>query len=190
MLALLICFLPIGSGAASGLWSAVADDWHASAGTVALVTGVVGGLVSAVGCVVGGYVCDRMDRKASYALYGFMLALCAVGMAAAPRTEAMYIVYTTAYAFVSGLSYAAFSAVVLEAIGQGAAATKYSLLASLANMPIAYMTLVDGWAQGRFGSGGMLYTEAALGVVGVLLFMAIAVGTRRTVRADPARRPA
>jgi hypothetical protein len=42
-LALLIVFLPIGSGAASNLWAAVADDWHASANTVALVTGVVGG---------------------------------------------------------------------------------------------------------------------------------------------------
>src|SRR5450631_3946111 len=29
ILALLICFLPIGSGAASNLWAAVADDWHA-----------------------------------------------------------------------------------------------------------------------------------------------------------------
>ena len=35
-LALLICFVPIGSGAASNLWAAVADDWHATAGTVAL----------------------------------------------------------------------------------------------------------------------------------------------------------
>jgi PAT family beta-lactamase induction signal transducer AmpG len=42
-LALLICFLPIGSGAASNLWSAVADDWHASANTVALaVTAAIG----------------------------------------------------------------------------------------------------------------------------------------------------
>jgi len=48
-IALVLCFLPIGSGAASGLWAAVADDWKASANTVALVTGVVGGLVSAAG---------------------------------------------------------------------------------------------------------------------------------------------
>ena len=45
-LALLIVFLPIGTGAASNLWAAVADDWHASANTVALVTGVLGGVVS------------------------------------------------------------------------------------------------------------------------------------------------
>jgi hypothetical protein len=62
-LALLICLLPIGSGAASNLWSAVAGDWHAGADTVALVNGVLGGMVSAVGCVAGGYLCDQVDAN-------------------------------------------------------------------------------------------------------------------------------
>ena len=105
------------SGAASGLWSAVADDWHASADTVALVTGVLGGIVSAVGCLVGGWLCDRMNRKTAYALYGVLQALCAVAMALAPRTEPMYIVFTTIYAFITGLTYAGFTAFVLEAMG-------------------------------------------------------------------------
>ena len=179
ILALLICFLPIGTGAVSGLWSAVADDWHASADTVALVTGVFGGIVSAVGCLVGGYLCDRMDRKTGYALYGLVQAVCAVAMAIAPRTETMYIAFTTLYAFTSGLTYAAFSAVVLEAIGLGAAATKYNLYASLSNMPIAYMTLVAGWAHTRWGSSGMLVTEAVTCAAGILVFIAIAVATRR-----------
>ena len=100
ILALLICFLPIGTGAVSDLWSAVADDWHASADTVALVTGVLGGIVSAVGCLVGGYCCDRMDRKTAYALYGLLQAVCAIAMAIAPRTEPMYVVFTPVYAFI------------------------------------------------------------------------------------------
>ena len=178
-LALLICFLPIGTGAVSGLWSAVADDWHASADTVALVTGVLGGIVSAIGCLVGGYLCDRMDRKTAYALYGLLQAVCAIGMAIAPRTEPMYIVFTTVYAFISGLTYAGFSAVVLDAIGLGAAATKYNLFASLSNMPIAYMTLVAGWAHTRWGPTGMLVSEAVICVAGILVFMTIAVATRR-----------
>ena len=63
ILSLVLCVLPIGSGAAAGLWSAVAGDWQASAGTVALVTGVLGGVVSAVGCLLGGWFCDRMHRR-------------------------------------------------------------------------------------------------------------------------------
>ena len=183
-LALLICFLPIGSGAASNLWAAVADDWHATAGTVALVTGVLNGIVSAIGCLAGGYGSDRLDRKTAYGLYGLLMAACAVAMALAPRTESMYIVFTLIYAFIQGLTYAGFTAVVLEAMGLGAAATKYNVFASLSNMPIAYMTVIDGWAHERWGASGLLNTEAAIGVIGIIAFVAIALGTMR--RPSPA----
>jgi predicted MFS family arabinose efflux permease len=179
ILALLICFLPIGSGAASNLWAAVADDWHASANTVALATGVFSGIVSALGCLAGGYGSDRMDRKTSYALYGLLMAMCTVAMAIAPRTEAMYVVFTLIYAFIQGLTYAGFTAVVLETIGLGAAATKFNVYASLSNMPIAYMTLVDGWAHTRWGAAGLLNVEAAIGVLGIIVFVAVAMALPR-----------
>ena len=173
LLALILCFLPIGSGAASNLWSAVADDWRASADAVALVNGVLGGVVSAIGCLAGGWICDRMNRKGAYALYGVLQGVCAVAMAVAPRTEAMYIVFTLVYAFVTGLTYAGFSAFVLEAMGAGAAATKYNVFASLSNIPIYYVTRLDGWAHARWGSGGMLYSDAIAGVAGLLLFAGV-----------------
>jgi PAT family beta-lactamase induction signal transducer AmpG len=179
ILALLICFLPIGSGAASNLWAAVADDWHASANTVALATGVFSGIVSALGCLAGGYGSDRMDRKTAYALYGLLMAMCTVAMAIAPRTEAMYVVFTMMYAFIQGLTYAGFTAVVLETIGLGAAATKFNVYASLSNMPIAYMTLIDGWAHTRWGAGGLLNVEAAIGVLGIVVFVAVAMALPR-----------
>jgi predicted MFS family arabinose efflux permease len=179
-LALLICFLPIGTGAATNLWSAISADWRASADTVALVTGALGGIASAIGCLAGGYLCDRMDRKRAYLVFGLLQALCAVAMALAPRTEAMYIVFVSVYWFITGLTYAAFAAVVLEAIGLGAAATKYNVFASLSNTPIAYMTLVDGWAHTRWGVAEMLDAEAAVGTAAILVFMASdAVANRR-----------
>jgi PAT family beta-lactamase induction signal transducer AmpG len=185
ILALLICFLPIGSGAASNLWAAVADDWHASANTVALVTGVLNGIVSALGCLLGGYGADRMDRKTAYALYGLLMAMCAVAMALAPRTEAMYVVFTLMYALIQGLTYAGFTAVVLETIGLGAAATKYNVYASLSNMPIAYMTLVDGWAHTRWDAAGLLNIEAAIGVLGIIVFVAVAMALPRRPLSAP-----
>ena len=172
-IALFLCFMPIGSGAASGLWSAVAGDWNASANTVALVTGVINGLVAAVGCITGGWVCDRMHRWTAYAIFGVLQALCAVAMALAPQTESMYVLFTLLYAFIIGLTYAGFSAFVLEAMGKGAAATKYSLFASLSNMPIAYMTAINGWAYQHWGSIGMLYTEASVGLLGLVVFLLV-----------------
>jgi MFS family permease len=58
-LALILMILPIASGAAP--WSAIAGEWGAGADLVALVNGVVGGLASAAGALVGGYVCDRLS---------------------------------------------------------------------------------------------------------------------------------
>jgi MFS transporter, PAT family, beta-lactamase induction signal transducer AmpG len=182
-LALFLCILPIGSGAAGGLWSAVADDWHASANTVAVVTGVLGGVVSAIGCLLGGWICDHMNRKTAYVLYGILQALCAVAMATAPRTESTYIIFTTLYALITGLTYAGFTAFVLEAMGLGAAATKYNVFASLSNTPIYYMTRIDGWAHTRWGPGGMLHLEAAFGLAGLVVFLGLLAVLARRDRA-------
>ena len=173
VLALVLCVLPIGTGAASGLWSAVAGEWRASADTVALVSGVLGGIIYAAGCLMGGWLCDRMDRKTAYVWFGIFQAAAAVAMALLPRNPAMFVLWSSVYAFITGFTYAAFSAFVLEAIGRGAAATKYSALASLSNVPIYYMTNVDGWAHDLWGSNGMLFTEAVLGVVGAVIFVAL-----------------
>ena len=179
ILALLICLLPIGTGAAQNLWSPIAGEWHASADVVAFVTGAMSGLISAAGCLAGGWLCDRIDRKAAYCLFGFLSCAVAVGMALCPRSSGQYIFWTSAYAFVVGLCYAAYCAVVLEAIGKTAAATKFSFLSAVSNTPIMLMTFVDGWAQGKWGTNGMLWTEAWIGVGGLVVFAAVAATTKR-----------
>src|SRR5205823_10773937 len=70
----------------------------------------------------------------------------------------------------------------LEAIGLGAAATKYNLFASLSNIPIGYMTLVDGWAHTQGGAGAMLEAEAAICLTGIVVFMAAAAVANKTSR--------
>ena len=173
-LAVILCFLPLGTGAASNLWSAVAGDWNASADTVAFVTGVMSGIITAVGCLIGGWICDRMDRKIAYIIFGLLQVICAVVMAFAPHTEIMYAILTSFYAITIGLSYAGFSAFVFEAIGKGAAATKFTLYASLSNFPIYYMTIVNGWSHTHYGPEGMLNIEAAFGMAGIILFFILA----------------
>lgn len=173
ILAMLLAFLTIGTGAAQNLWSAVAIDWHTSADTVALVTGAIGGLLSALGCLIGGWICDRIKRQSAYLLFGLMGAFCTVGMAYCPKTELMYIIWTSVYALSMGLSYAACSAFILEAIGKGAAATKYNIYASLSNAPVYLMIFIEGWAHSRWGSTGMLNIEAAFGVLAIILFLTV-----------------
>jgi MFS family permease len=171
-LALILCFLPIGTGAV--VFASIAGEWGAPANTVALVTGVLGGVISAAGCMIGGWVCDRMDRKAAYVWFGILQAASGVAMGLLPRSQVMFVAWVSVYLFTCGLTYAAFSAFVLEAIGKGAAATKYNALASLSNVPIYYMTNIDGWAHDRWNSTGMFFTESGLALISAVVFVALA----------------
>jgi hypothetical protein len=47
------------------------------------------------------------------------------------------------------------------------------------------MTTIDGHAQGRWGSGGMLYTEAAFCACAVLVFAATVLFSRPRLRVAP-----
>ena len=72
-------------------------------------------------------------------------------MALSPATVTMYVVWNMTYAFGVGLSYAAFTAVVLSAMGAGSGATKYNMYASLANFPIWWLGLLLGVRGGALG---------------------------------------
>lgn len=177
-LTMILCFLPIGSGAASNLWSSISKDWNASPDSVALAVGVVGGVASAIGSLLGGWIADRMDRKKAYILFGLLEGVCALVMAVSPRTEAMFIVWTSIYAITVGLAYAGFSAFVLEAIGKIGAATKYNVFAALSNIPIYLMIFVDEWAHGKWSSTGILIAETIMPILGAVLFIVVFILNR------------
>ena len=156
---------PIGAGAANNLWSAVAEEWHVSANTVALVTGAAGACVAAAGCAIGGWWADRMDRRVVYLAGGGILALVGTVLAMTPRTPLLFTTGTLSYTMTVGICNAAFSALLLSTIGRGAAASKCAIIGSMANVPISYMTAFDGWVHDRWGSLVMLVTEAAICVL-------------------------
>ena len=178
IIGLTICFLPIGSAAAQNLFSAIANRWQASGTVVAITTGMVGGLVALVGCLAGGWVSDKLGRRMAYALSGAFLGIVAIGMGLAPRNEITYAVFTLAYTFGGGISYACFTGLVLDIIGKGAVATKYNALASLSNIPIWYMTLVNGWASDNHGAVNMLFTDAGSEFAGILVLLIVIVIVR------------
>jgi ABC-type tungstate transport system substrate-binding protein len=85
-----------------------------------------------------------------------------------------YVVWSMIYATGVGLAYAAFTAVVLDGMGPGSGATKYNIFASLANFPLWWVGLLLGYVAEKGGPDGaptMLFTEAALGVAGVAVFV-------------------
>jgi hypothetical protein len=172
-LAAVLCFVPLGTGAASGVLAqaSVAAQWGAGEREVALVQGLLTGFVAMAGCLAGGFACSRwLGGRAAYAAFGTAMALSTAIAAVLPATVGVFVGFNLVYAFITGLSYAAFSAFVLDAIGAGHAATKYNGFASLSNAPIWYTGLLLARAETTWGPRGMLLAESALGVVGLALF--------------------
>jgi MFS transporter, PAT family, beta-lactamase induction signal transducer AmpG len=172
LLAAVLCVLPVGTGAAQGTLTQakVAAFWGAGANQVALMQGLFAGLITAVGCFAGGYLCQRLHPRIAYSGIGLALAAVAVLMGVCPSTVSMYVVWSLVYAFAVGLAYAAFTALVLASIGKGSAATKYNVFASLANFPLWWLGLLLGVAADKWGARAMLLTEATFGVAGVIVF--------------------
>ncbi len=181
-LALLVLFLPIGSAGAAALFSVVSNDWHASVSAVELASGTLSGVISLLGCLAGGYCSDLIDRKLAYVAYGLLLGICALAMALATHSQANYVLFVLLYNFISGLCYAGFSAVTLEAIGGGAAATKYNVFACLANIPTAYLTAIEGWARTHHGVNAFLYVDFAAPIVGAVIFGVVMAMVARRIR--------
>ena len=182
-----LCVIPVGTGAASAVLTQaeIAAHWGAGAETVEWVQGLLAGLVSMAGCITGGYGCNRWGSRRAYIGYGLVMAGVALAMAYLPATLPVYIGGNMAYSFTTGLTYAAFTGFVLDAIGAGNAATKYNGFASLSNSPIWYMGLVLAAVDTRFGHRNMLVVEAACAVAGVLVFM-VAANVHRLRRPVPA----
>jgi PAT family beta-lactamase induction signal transducer AmpG len=173
IIAVVLSLLPIGSGGAQGMFVAMAGDWRASDELVAFANGLVTGVAAIFGSLLGGKLSDRMDRRAAYAVCGVLLALVAFGMALGPRTPWAYAVGVIAYNIGLGLCYATFTGFVLDIIGREAGATKYNVFASLANMPIFWMTRIDGQVAEQHGRTMMLWVDGLAGVAGAVVLLVI-----------------
>lgn len=170
---LLICALPLCTGAVGGLFGALAKDYGASAGQVALVTGALASTGSAIGAFLGGALADRMERRRAYLLTGLLLAGCSLGMGLSPARPGYLIGWGVLFAIGSGVAYATFYSFVFEMIAPGAATTMYGLLAAGSNLAIAYVTFLDGQFYRLGGRRGLLLGDAALGLVGVACVAAL-----------------
>lgn len=175
---LMFLLSPVGSAAVVNLISGMGPDYQASGDIVLWVTGIGGGLLSALGCFLGGFAADKIGRMFSYAMTGGLAAIFGLYLGFAPPTPFTYAVGYSGYAVAAGFGYAVFTAMVLDILGsrKHAAASGYAILNSAGNFPIEYMTWFIGLAYARWGLKGLMTVDAvANGGFGIaLLFIALA----------------
>src|SRR5262249_21010260 len=148
--------------AVANLISGLGPDYHAPDVEVLWISGIAGGLVTALGSFLGGFISDRMNRMTAYALAGALAAVFALYLGAAPATPWTYGLGYSGYAIAAGFGYAVFTALLLEVLGRRphAAGTSYSLLVASGNLPILYMTWLDGVGYKRWGVKGLMGVDA------------------------------
>ena len=179
-IALILAILPIGTGAAMFLFSAIAQEFNASADVVSSVLGLGGGVAIVAGCFAGGRLADRVPKPTAYAVScGLGLVACVV-IAMSPRTSTGYAVSTLFYTFTLGMVTASFTGLVLAIIGETAAATKINLFFALNTLFSLLMLRAVGWAHDAWSTSGMLYTEALAGVAALVIFVVLARHVRGT----------
>jgi len=184
-IALILAILPIGTGAAMFLFSAIGSEFHASADVVSSVLGIGGGLAIVAGCFAGGRLADRIPKPAAYAIACGLGLIACIMISFSPRTSAGYAASTLFYTFALGMATASFTGLVLSIIGDTAAATKINLFFALNTLFSLGMLRVAGWAHDAWSTDAMLFAEAITGAAALALFAFLA---RRVRGAVPAAR--
>jgi MFS family permease len=181
--ALLLLVSPVGTAAAQSLFAAMAREYHVGERGVLLLNGILGGVLTMVGAFAAVIVPAHWDRRIAYAGAGLVCAVSGVFLVFAPMTPWAYYAGVALYMFSSGACYAFFLGVVMIALGEAgkSASSRYTILVSLGNLPVVYMTKVEGWGYGVFGSRGVPALDAA----GTLL---VAIATAVWIAAALARR--
>lgn len=165
---------PMASGAAVGLLTGVARDYHVNGDSVAWMNGFFGTLLMAAGALAATRVSARIRAAVAYLSMSLINAAALVVLWLGPLRPSTYYVGVTLYLFTVGTCYALFTAVVLEFLGDSgkSGSGRYSIINSLGNVPVLYMLRLDGWGGDKWGARGLSGTEAVVGGVGGALLLA------------------
>jgi MFS transporter, PAT family, beta-lactamase induction signal transducer AmpG len=166
--------LPIASGAATGLLPGVAIQYGVSGDNVALINGLVGGIVTAIGAGGMSLLRTRMRAPVLYCVVGLVNCACLAILWLGPMNGATYFLGVLLYNLSLGACLAMFTAVVLEFLGEAgkSGSARYSIINSLGNIPVLYMLQVDGWGGDHGGARGIAAAETVVGAIGAVALLA------------------
>jgi PAT family beta-lactamase induction signal transducer AmpG len=169
-----VVMFPMGSGAAIGLLPGLAADYHVSGQQVAWMNGLAGTALTALGALAATLIPIRIRASVGYILVCLVNEVTLAVLWLAPLRPSTYFIGATLYLFTIGTCYAMFTAVVLEFLGHSgkSGSARYSIINSMGNVPVAYMTAVDGLGYGRWGTRGLPAIDVVVGISGGMILLA------------------
>ncbi len=184
----LLMLFPMASGALIGLLPGIAQDYHVSGQNMAWMNGLAGALLTASGSLAATLIPARIRASIAY------LSVCLFNEALllilwlGPLSPSTYFIGATLYLFTIGTCYALFTAVVLEFLGQSgrSGCGRYSIINSLGNVPVVYMTALDGRGGQLWGARGLAGTDAVVGAIGAAILLTYFLTRKRPEAPVPA----
>ena len=177
---LLITF-PMCSGAMIGLLPGLAADFGVSGQQVAWMNGLASALLMAGGAVSASLIPVRVPAPIAFLLAGLVNAATLALLALGPLRPAVYFASSVLFLFSIGACYALFTAVALEFLGGSgkSGSSRYAIINSMGNIPVAYMEYLDGRSYAHWGPRAMPGADAVLSAAGAALLLAHFVVSRR-----------
>jgi PAT family beta-lactamase induction signal transducer AmpG len=165
-------------------------------------------LLGAAGCVVGGHLSDRFGRRRMLALYVVGMVVPNLFLAAAMHRHgwvmpvdpqatskphapgalmAAFWGATLAYSAFQGLMYGTRTALFMDVVHPGVAATQFTAYMAMLNLVISYSAAWQGHATVRFGYPVTLTADAAAGLVCLALLPLVRPKAKARTGTDEAR---
>ena len=121
------------------------------------MNGLAGALLMAAGAVAASLIPVRIRAPIAYLISGLVNAATLAILAFGPLRPAVYFTGTVLYLFSIGVCYAMFTAVALEFLGGSgkSGSSRYAIINSLGNLPVAYMAFLDGRSYSHWGPRAM-----------------------------------
>jgi PAT family beta-lactamase induction signal transducer AmpG len=183
--------LPIGAMALSGAVStALQVDLGMTDNQIGQLN-IYSMITSGVGCVVGGWLADRLGKRRMLALFYAMSMLPTLWLAAAVGGEAgiagitvnEYFVVALAFYLCMGLHYGVGAAIFMGLTNPAVAATQFTGFMALQNLTISYSNAWQGAAVDAWGYSTMFYLDALVVIAPILLIPFLT--DRRPTEAPP-----
>jgi len=188
LLAIAMFVTPASSFALTNLLGGLGSDFRASAHFVGAVGGAGVLFAGIAGCLIFPLIDRLLPLRYLYLAIGVIGALFTLGLLLLPRTP---LTFATALIGENVFQSAAITtsiAIAFETIGHRnpLAATTFSVIVSVLNIPNTYMVVVDGWGYAWRGVEGSLLVDAGAGLAacGLLTLLLGYLSMRRRAAAQ------
>ena len=165
---------PCASGAMIGLLPELARDYGVNGAQVAWINGLVGALLTTAGALAASLIPIRVRAPIAFMVVGLVNAATLAVLSLGPQRPVIYYAGTVLYLFTIGAGYALFTGVALEFLGGSgkSGSSRYAIINSLGNIPVVYMTWLDGCGYAHWGPRGMPAADALVSGLAILLLLA------------------